>query len=122
MNFRDVGELLPLDVALPRNCQTWDQILPPDILSQMSQSFEMGHFLCMVFHWDFVLKKGVDSSIIKDQIFKILDDNNAKYPAEHNVGHLYQADESLVNFYRELDPTNTFNAGIGKTSKKINYQ
>ena len=46
-----------------------------------------------------------------------LDARGAKYPAEHNVGHLYKADDNLSEFYDSLDPTNTFNPGIGKTSK-----
>ena len=44
-------------------------------------------------------------------------DKGAKYPAEHNVGHLYEAENSLQSFYKKLDPTNTFNPGIGKMSK-----
>ena len=42
----------------------------------------------------------------------------AEYPAEHNVGHEYTAKPSLKSFYKELDPTNFFNPGIGRTSKK----
>ena len=76
----------------------------------------------MVFHWDFVVKKGVDSNTLKQKILTTLDANNAKYPAEHNVGHLYKADHSLEYFYRKLDPSNTFNSGIGKCSKKKNYK
>ncbi|WP_269621935.1 D-lactate dehydrogenase [Prochlorococcus marinus] len=116
------GELLALDVALPRNCKSWYEILPQEILSQMAETFQMGHFLCMVFHWDFVLKDGADIILIKEKIFSILDQNNAKYPAEHNVGHLYKAENDLDRFYRKLDPTNTFNSGIGQTSKKKNYE
>jgi len=119
---KTTGDLLPLDIALPRNCTSWHQIIPSHILSQMAGSFQMGHFLCMVFHWDFVVKKGVNSTLLKDQILKILDENNAKYPAEHNVGHLYKADLGLETFYRTLDPTNSFNAGIGKTSKNKHYK
>ncbi len=115
------GDLLPLDIALPRNYKDWNKIFPKEIYDQMSNSFQMAHFLCMVFHIDFVVRKGEESEVLKDKILKILDLNNAKYPAEHNVGHLYKADLSLVNFYRELDPTNTFNAGIGKMSKRRNY-
>ncbi|GEO86945.1 MULTISPECIES: hypothetical protein [Alphaproteobacteria] len=40
-----------------------------------------------------------------------------QYPAEHNVGNLYSAEAPLADFYRELDLTNSFNAGIGKMSK-----
>jgi len=121
MNFDKVGDILPLDIALPRNCDSWHNILPREILCQMAESFQMGHFICMVFHWDFVLKKGVDPVQVKDQILQILDKNKAKYPAEHNVGHLYKADPALERFYRRLDPVNSFNSGIGKTSKKKYY-
>ncbi len=121
LNAHKSHALIPLDVALPRNCPTWYKILPQEILNQMAESFQMGHFLCMVFHWDFVVKEGVDVVNLKMQIQHILDENNIKYPAEHNVGHLYSADEDLKNFYYQLDPTNTFNSGIGKTSKNKYY-
>ena len=47
----------------------------------------------------------------------LLDSRGAKYPAEHNVGHLYEAESNLQKFYKNLDPTNTFNPGIGKMEK-----
>lgn len=49
------------------------------------------------------------------------DPRGAEYPAEHNVGHLYPAKPALARFYRELDPTNSFNPGIGQTSKKARW-
>ena len=122
LNNDHSGELLPLDIALPRNCETWHDILPEDILSQMAESFQMAHFLCMVFHWDFVVKKGVNADELKKKILDLLDQAGAKYPAEHNVGHLYKAETDLSNFYKKIDPTNSFNPGIGKTSKLKNYQ
>ncbi|MDC1049137.1 hypothetical protein OAQ80_06480, partial [Flavobacteriaceae bacterium] len=33
----------------------------------------------------------------------------------------YLAKPSLKKFYKELDPTNVFNAGIGRTSKNKNW-
>jgi len=45
------------------------------------------------------------------------DERGAEYPAEHNVGHLYDAKPELKAFYRGLDPCNQFNPGIGRTSK-----
>ena len=122
LNAEEAGDLLPLDVALPRNCQTWHEILPQEILDQMAVAFQMSHFLCMVFHWDFVVQKGVDSAELKTKILRFLDQCGAKYPAEHNVGHLYMAEHDLANFYRSLDPTNSFNPGIGKMSKLRNHQ
>lgn len=47
----------------------------------------------------------------------ILEARGAEYPAEHNVGHLYQAKPPLKAFYQQLDPTNRFNPGIGKTTR-----
>jgi D-lactate dehydrogenase len=35
---------------------------------------------------------------------------------------LYPAKPQLAAFYRQLDPCNCFNPGIGKTSKFSNYR
>ena len=51
----------------------------------------------------------------------VLEKRGAEYPAEHNVGHLYQAKPDLAEFYKSVDPTNSMNPGIGKMSKKKNY-
>ena len=40
-------------------------------------------------------------------------DEAVEYPAEHNVGHLYPAKPDLKAFYKELDPCNAFNPGVG---------
>ena len=76
-----------------------------------------GHFFCHVFHQDYVVKKGHDCLAIEHAMWKLLDERGAEYPAEHNVGHLYQAKPALADFYRSLDPTNSLNPGVGQTSK-----
>ena len=55
-------------------------------------------------------------------MLELLDKRGAQYPAEHNVGHLYEAKPALRKFYKALDPTNSFNPGIGHTSKKKHWQ
>ena len=35
---------------------------------------------------------------------------------------MYEAEKNLKSFYKTLDPTNTFNPGIGKTSKKAIFK
>ena len=55
-------------------------------------------------------------------MLKRLDDLGAKYPAEHNVGNIYKANDDLANFYKKLDPTNSFNAGVGQLSKNKFYR
>ena len=59
---------------------------------------------------------------LEHQMLALLDKRGAQYPAEHNVGHLYEAKPALRKFYKALDPTNSFNPGIGHTSKKKHWQ
>ena len=117
----EVETVLPLDIALPRNEEHWVEQLPENVQEKILASFYYGHFLCQVFHQDYLLKKGEDAAEVKQAILDVLEARGAKYPAEHNVGHLYKAEPHMEAFYRELDPTNSFNPGIGKTSRKKNY-
>jgi D-lactate dehydrogenase len=55
-------------------------------------------------------------------VWKLLDARGAEYPAEHNVGHLYNAKPALRDHYRRLDPCNCFNPGIGRTSKHAHWR
>ncbi|WP_312626992.1 D-lactate dehydrogenase [Scandinavium sp.] len=114
----EVEDILALDIALRRNDTEWFEQLPPEIASQLTHKLYYGHFMCHVFHQDYIVKKGVDAHALKEQMLALLRERGAQYPAEHNVGHLYEAAESLKQFYRENDPTNSMNPGIGKTSKQ----
>ena len=122
INKSESGELLPLDIALPRNYDNWHSFINEEILSNSIQSFQMSHFMCMVFHWDFILKKGTDVKKVKSEILRKLNNIGAKYPAEHNVGHFYKAEKDQSEFFIQLDPTNTFNSGVGKLSKNKYYK
>ncbi|GGF54468.1 D-lactate dehydrogenase [Alteromonas lipolytica] len=117
LHQKDVGDILALDIALRRNEQDWVEKLPASLADKIDKSLYYGHFFCHVFHQDYVLKKGVDAKEVKAEMLRILDSRGAKYPAEHNVGHLYKAEEGLAEFYRRIDPTNTFNPGVGKMEK-----
>lgn len=118
----EVEDILALDIALRRNDTEWYEHLPPEIDSQLVHKLYYGHFMCYVFHQDYIVKKGVDVHALKEQMLELLQQRGAQYPAEHNVGHLYKAPETLQKFYRENDPTNSMNPGIGKTSKRKNWQ
>ena len=115
---RKTEEVLALDIALLGNDTEWMEKIPDEIKEDLDLSLYYGHFMCHVFHHDYILKKGTNIKAVKENLLKRLDQKSAKYPAEHNVGHMYKADESLQKHYRELDPTNTFNPGIGFTDKK----
>lgn len=112
-----VGAMMTVDVALRRNEQDWFEQLPPEIDELIDAKFYYGHLFCHVMHQNYVLKKGVDAKSLKQKILDSFDARGAEYPAEHNVGHEYFAKDTLKDFYRKLDPTNSFNPGIGKTSK-----
>ena len=117
LHQRTTEEVLALDIALMGNDPDWVEELPPEITEHLDLALYYGHFMCHVFHQDYIFKKGTDIAKIKKKMLDRLDAKGAKYPAEHNVGHVYEADETLRKFYEELDPTNTFNPGIGKTGK-----
>ncbi|USS85037.1 D-lactate dehydrogenase [Fructilactobacillus myrtifloralis] len=118
---KEKNAILPLDVALPRNEEHWFETLPKSIDDKIKYKLYYGHFLDHVMHQDYILQPGVDSHELKKAILKLFDERGAIYPAEHNVGHLYHAPASLVKHYKENDPTNTFNPGIGLTSVKKNW-
>ena len=117
MHEQEVGEILALDIALPRNELEWFEVFPEEIAQHLEKKLYYGHFFCYVFHQDYILKKGSDAEQVKKMMLALLNERGAKYPAEHNVGHLYEAEPDLQNFYESLDPTNTFNPGIGKMPK-----
>jgi D-lactate dehydrogenase (quinone) len=116
-----VGELLALDIALPRNTKQWHENLPDELDEQIERKLYYGHFMCQVFHQDYILKSGTDALAIKAKMLDGLEARGAKYPAEHNVGHQYHAETELCEHYRSLDPRNQLNPGIGKDSLKRNY-
>lgn len=119
---KTVEDIVALDIALPRNTLDWFERLPAHISDRIELTMYCGHFFCHVLHQEYQVKKGEDCEAIKHDILALLKSRGAEYPAEHNVGHLYEAAESLKAFYRVLDPTNSFNPGIGKTSLNLDWK
>lgn len=119
---KEVEDIVALDIALRRNDKEWFEVLPNEINNKISHKLYYGHFMCHVFHQDYIVKKGYDCMELEHQMLELLDQRGAQYPAEHNVGHLYEAKPALRQFYKKLDPTNSFNPGIGHTSKKKFWQ
>ncbi len=122
MNGKDLGSIMTIDVAFPRNELDWFEVLPQDIDDKIAVKMYYGHFFCHVMHQNYIMKKGVDGKAVKKQILASYDVRGAEYPAEHNVGHEYLAKPALREFYQKTDPTNSFNSGIGGTSKLKNWQ
>ena len=115
------NRLISIDVALRRNDERWTLELPAALKAQVQAESCCGHFFCLVNHQDYILKPGVDGAQFKAAVLEHLDQRGAKYPAEHNIGHLYHASHEHQCHFRELDPTNMCNPGIGFTSKQKDW-
>ena len=122
LNENKTGGMLSMDIAFPRNEKDWFEKLPSEINDLLDTKFYYGHLFCHVLHLNYIVKKGVDVEELKRKLLKTYDIRGAEYPAEHNVGHEYFAKPSLIEFYKKLDPTNFFNPGIGKTSKRKDWK
>lgn len=118
MHRAEASSMVTFDVALRRDDEDWLERLPKEISDQLLESVYFGHFFCHVLHQDHVARKGVDPVALKKRMTQLLVDRGAAVPAEHNYGRIYSAPEHLVDHYRELDPLNMFNAGVGETSAK----
>lgn len=116
VNRRSTCGIIALDVALPRNATSWFGVLPTPLSTYVAGVIRYGHFLCHVFHRDYLVREGRDVGAVKTALLAELDAQGAEYPAEHNVGRQYRAKPALSDFYRGLDPRNRFNPGIGLTS------
>lgn len=121
LHSRAATRLVALDIALRRNDVDWHTFLPTHLSERIEQALVYGHFLCNVLHIDLVVRRAEDVDLVKAKVLKWYAEKGAVYPAEHNVGHTYEAAPSLVGFYRALDPTNVLNPGIGQTSKSADW-
>ena len=114
---RQSAELAALDVALSRDASDWIFVLPERLEKKVLAKAAYGHFLCYVFHLDYVLRPGVERETFELEVKALVEERGGQMPAEHNFGHMYEAPLAVTEFYRSLDPTNTLNPGIGKTSR-----
>ena len=106
--------LIALDIALPRNCQQWFEKLPESLRNKIEYTFYYGHFICHLFHQDDIVKSAYKVDDVKRELLSFMESRGAEYPAEHNVGPISYAKPDMKEQYVNIDPTNTFNPGIGK--------
>ncbi|MFP5077064.1 D-lactate dehydrogenase [Rhizobium sp. YIM 134829] len=119
---RETGGLVALDVALPRNSLDWFETLPAETAEKTLKRLYYGHFFCHVFHQDYVLAPGQDWLAVEHELLALLAARGARYPAEHNFGHLYAAPAEVLAHYQALDPCNCFNPGIGQASPRLRWK
>lgn len=119
---KEVEDIVAIDVALRRDDRAWRESLPDDVDQQIIHKLYYGHFFCHVFHQDYIVRKGCSTIDLEHRICHLLDARGAQYPAEHNFGHLYHAKSALIEHYKSLDPCNSLNPGIGRTSKNFKWR
>jgi D-lactate dehydrogenase len=115
-----IEDMIALDVALRPDDAEWSAFVPEAVRANVHTAVCYGHFFCQVFHLDYLVR--TDAEGVRERLKLWLDARGARYPAEHNVGHLYRAPPQLIEFYRRLDPTNSFNPGIGQTSLRSDWR
>jgi D-lactate dehydrogenase len=121
IHHQEVSDIVALDIALRRNDRDWFETLPDAVSAPILHKLYYGHFFCHVFHQDYIVAKGHDPVLLEHRMWALLDRREARYPAEHNIGHLYPAQPSQQNHFRQLDPCNCFNPGIGGLSRKAEW-
>ena len=121
LHREESSDMITFDVALKRDDDDWLEVLPKEISDQLHISSYYGHFFCHVLHQDHVAKKGVDPVALKAQMMTLLEERGAAVPAEHNYGRLYHVPSEMGAHFKELDPCNVFNAGVGETSPRKNW-
>ena len=68
---KDIGSMLSLDIALPRNELDWFENLPEEIDSSLEMKLYYGHLFCHVLHHNYIVKKGVDGDELMRKLIQI---------------------------------------------------
>ncbi|VFT68568.1 D-lactate dehydrogenase [Escherichia coli] len=117
----EVEDILALDIALRRNDTEWYEHYRRTSTASWCTS-SITAILCAMSSIRITSLKRRGCACVERTDAGTATAARRAVPAEHNVGHLYKAPETLQKFYRENDPTNSMNPGIGKTSKRKNWQ
>jgi len=109
-----------IDYALPKNF-----ITNPDLAAlgenQPLTRMRYSHFGCNVVHEDITFAQGVDVEACKMSIKKVVEGIGGKLPAEHGHGTEYVAPAETQQRWREMDPCNVMNPGVGGTEYDRHY-
>ncbi len=110
-----VQDIVALDIALRRDDADWFEQLPADIEGRLLHKLYYGHFLCHVFHQDYIARKGEDPMAIEHAMWALLDQRgrvSGRAQCRPPVSGRRRWRASTGSWTR-----NTFNPGIGQTSK-----
>ena len=113
---------ISLDYALPKNHTTSpDMAAGGPLRSDPVVRCRYSHFGCNVVHEDVAFESSVDVYAKKMDIKHIVEKEGGKLPAEHGHGTEYEAPTNTQLRWREMDPRNVFNPGVGGTRTEKFY-
>ncbi len=117
-------KVLNYDVAYPRNADdVIGDIVPKEVEHALYVKNHISHFFCHVTHQGYLVDTSIlDYETVDKAFVDFFKQQNAMYPAEHNFGNKYHAPKDVQDFYKHLDPCNSFNAGVGRMSKHKHYK
>jgi len=102
-------EGLSLDYSLPKN----EMGAPPITYAEPVKRMRYSHFGCNVVHEDVAFTAGVDTLKAKYDIKHTIEGMKGKLPAEHGHGTEYKAPADVQERWKQMDPSNTMNPGVG---------
>ena len=71
------------------------------------------HLGCNVVHEDIAFPRGVDLDQCKSNMKHVIEAEGGKLPAEHGHGTEYTAPPVVQQRWRNMDPRNVLNPGVG---------
>jgi len=113
----DGAQGISVDYALPKN---GGQI--PKLTSVPLKRMRYSHFGCNVVHEDLAYGPNVDVEAAKLQLKRTVEIKKGKLPAEHGHGTEYHAPKPTQKRWKQMDPLNVFNPGVGGLSTNYKYK
>ena len=110
---------MSFDYALPKNYEETPELHGIDVLEKRMR---VSHFGCGVFHEELIFPPGVTPvDAQKVSVKHGIDSLGGALPAEHGHGSEYCAPPATQSRWEQIDPTNSFNPGVGKSSPSARF-
>jgi D-lactate dehydrogenase len=110
-----------IDYALPKNYIDCPSVTDLGVAAPATR-MRYSHFGCNVVHEDLAFAAGVDTHAAKMAIKHRVEALGGALPAEHGHGVEYTAPPAQQQRWRQMDPSNTMNPGVGGLEYTLHYK
>ena len=112
---------ISVDYALPGNGGQAPPVSSSSAVAPVKR-MRYSHFACNVVHEDLAFAPNVDVHAAKLELKHAVEKEcGGKLPAEHGHGTEYHAPEDTRQRWKQMDPLNVMNPGVGGLSSKFRY-